>query len=74
MKDYIREKIGHMCSVGKFKGQNAFEILTGFASIPQIYPISEIEYSSFEEWESYGSSKIYEIKKRDMLYNGNRRS
>ncbi len=74
MKDYIREKIDNMCSVGKYKAQNAFEILTGFASIPQIYPISQIEYSSFEVWESDGSSKIHEIKRRDMLYNGNKQS
>ena len=73
-KDYNRLKIGNSQSVGMFGNKiYAYEILTGFANIPEYYQITEEEFDTYEEWENEIPGDLgilYEIVNRKALCSG----
>lgn len=63
-KEYIRIKIGNYQSVGMF-GEKiyAYEVLTGFADVPEYHQISRQEFDTFEKRQN---EKTTDLK---ILYN-----
>jgi hypothetical protein len=70
-RDYQMTKQYGYQSVGMFGDEiYAYEILTGFASIPEYYQITKQEYDTFDQWKDQNTGELdimYEIHNRKPL-------
>ncbi|MFD0671910.1 hypothetical protein [Cohnella sp. GCM10027633] len=66
-RDYKRIKLGQYQSVGMFSEYYAYEVLTGFADVPEYYQITKDEFESFELWQNSESFVVGKIKNRKCI-------